>query len=129
MIEKLPQILLEAGFRQVSAVCRFRYDRDNSSLGAEKLAEIVRAVPGSTRVSTVSLDKEHGIAIFNVKIITSKSPDDAFRYFKQNVLSRFGKFIKSVEIGKGSIEVKDSFIVSKGLQELKNKIVKEYNLQ
>lgn len=129
-MKKASEILTEAGFRQLSATCRFRYDKENSSLGAEKLAEIVRAVPGATRVSTVSLDRQNGIAIYTVRLITSKDPTEAFKLFKRNILDRFGKWIKSVEIGQGTIEVKDAFItVSENLNNLKNKIIKEYNLQ
>ena len=64
------QILKESGFAQYTAMVRFHYNRENTSLGAEKIAEMVRAIPGATRVSTVSLDKEHGIGIFNVKKLT-----------------------------------------------------------
>ena len=80
------QLLRESGFAQYTAMARFTYDRENTSLGAEKLAEMVRAIPGSTRVSTVSLDKENGIAIFQVKLISAKSPKAAFVSFKEKPL-------------------------------------------
>lgn len=105
------RLLAESGFAQYSAMCRFKYDRENTSLGAEKLAEMVRAVPGSTRVSTVSLDKDQGIAIFNVKIISSKSPKEAFIAFKKNTLKKFKGLLLAVEIGAGTIETKGEFIV------------------
>lgn len=105
------QLLQESGFSQYTAMVRFKYDRENTSLGAEKLAEMVRAIPGSTRVSTVSLDKHEGIAIFNVKLISSKTPKQAFLSFKENALSRFRGMLLSVEVGAGTIEKKGDFIV------------------
>ena len=64
------QILKESGFAQYTAMVRFHYNRENTSLGAEKIAEMVRAIPGATRGSSGSLDKEHGIGIFDVRVIS-----------------------------------------------------------
>ena len=113
------QLLQETGFSQYTAMCRFTYNRDNTSLGAEKLAEMVRAIPGSTRVSTVSLDKDKGIAIFNVKLISSKTPKEAFIAFKENALKKFRGMLLSVEVGAGTIEKKGDFIVQESKQPLK----------
>lgn len=113
------QLLQESGFSQYTAMCRFTYNRDNTSLGAEKLAEMVRAIPGSTRVSTVSLDKDKGIAIFNVKLISSKTPKEAFISFKENALKKFRGMLLSVEVGAGTIEKKGDFIVQESKQPLK----------
>lgn len=116
------QLLNEVGFKQYSAMVRFKYDRENTSLGAEKLAEMVRAIPGSTRVSTVSLDKAQGIAIFTVKLISSKPPKQAFVAFKENALNRFKGMLLSVEVGAGTIEVKGDFIVKESKNNLKSYI-------
>lgn len=107
------KLLTESGFAQYTAMVRFKYNRDNTSLGAEKLAEMVRAIPGSTRVSTISLDKENGIAIFSVKLISAKTPKAAFVSFKENALKRFKGYLLSVEIGAGTIETKGNFILTK----------------
>lgn len=105
-------LLQETGFSQYTAMVRFTYDRENTSLGAEKLAEMVRAIPGSTRVTTVSLDKDRGIAIFNVKLISAKTPKAAFVAFKENALKRFKGLLLAVEIGAGTIETKGNFILN-----------------
>lgn len=111
----LYQLLQESGFAQYTAMVRFHYNRDNTSLGAEKIAEMVRAIPGATRVSTVSLDKEHGIGIFNVKIISQKPPKEAYRFLKQNALERYQGLITGVEIGANTIETKGDFIIKESL--------------
>lgn len=108
------QLLQESGFAQYTAMVRFHYNRDNTSLGAEKIAEMVRAIPGATRVSTVSLDKEHGIGIFNVKIISMKSPKEAYAALKKNALERYQGLITGVEVGANTIEVKGDFIIKEG---------------
>lgn len=105
------QLLREAGFAQYTAMIRIHYNRDNTSLGAEKIAEMVRAIPGATRVSTVSLDKEHGIAIFNAKIISQKPPKEAYQALKQNALDRYRGLITGLEVGANTIETKGDFII------------------
>lgn len=110
------QLLRELGFAQYTAMARFTYDRENTSLGAEKLAEMVRAIPGSTRVTTVSLDKENGVAIFQVKLISAKTPKAAFVSFKENALRKFKGMLLKVEIGAGTIEKKGDFILKEEKQ-------------
>ena len=105
------QLLLESGFFQYTAMIRVRYDRENTSLGAEKVAEMIRAIPGATRVSTVSLDKEHGIGIFNAKIISQKSAKEAYQALKKNALARYAGLITGVDIGVNTIETKGDFII------------------
>lgn len=112
------QLLQESGFAQYTAMVRFHYNRDNTSLGAEKIAEMVRAIPGATRVSTVSLDKEHGIGIFNVKIISQKPPKEAYQALKQNALERYQGLITGVEVGANTIETKGDFIIKESLRNL-----------
>ena len=113
------QLLQESGFAQHTAMVRFHYNRENTSLGAEKIAEMVRAIPGATRVSTVSLDKQHGIGIFNVKIISSKPPKEAFQLLKKNALERYQGLIVGVEVGANTIETKGEFIIKEEKKPLK----------
>lgn len=104
------KLLTESGltFYQYKALVRITYNQDkNMRLGAEKIAEALRAIPGSTRVSTVSLDKAHGQGIFNVRVISQKNSKQAFISFKKNCLQKFPNIIKKVEIGAGSIETKN----------------------
>ena len=101
------QLLQEAGFYQYKAVVLFRYNVDDETLGAEKIAEIVRAIPGATTVSTASLDKDKGIVILNVKLISQKTAKHAFAAFKKNALNRYRGIILDVKIGAGTIETKN----------------------
>lgn len=105
------QLLQESGFAQYTAMIRVRYNRDNTSLGAEKIAEMIRAIPGATRVSTVSLDKEHGIGIFNAKIISQKPAKEAYQALKQNALERYAGLVTGLDVGANTIEVKGDFIL------------------
>ena len=120
------QLLQESGFAQYTAMVRFHYNRDNTSLGAEKIAEMVRAIPGATRVSTVSLDKEHGIGIFNVKIISMKPPKEAYQALKQNALERYQGLITGVEVGANTIETKGDFIIKENLRNLSESNLGQY---
>lgn len=103
--------ILNEGFRfyQYKALCKITYNKNDKELklGAEKIAEALRAVPGATRVSTASLDREQGHGIFNVRLISQKSPKEALISFKKNCLKKFPNIILKVEVGAGSIEVKN----------------------
>lgn len=102
------QLLEEVSFYQYRAIVLFRYsDEENKGMGAEKLAEMVRALPGATRVSTASLNKEKGEAIMDVRLISQKSPKEAFLALKKNALKRFAGSILDVKIGTGTVEKKD----------------------
>ena len=104
------ELLIEGGlvFYQYKALVRVTYNsRKDMHLGAEKIAEILRAVPGATRVSTASLNKSASQGIFNVRIISKKGSKEAFIKFKENCLKRFSGIIINIEIGAGSIETKN----------------------
>lgn len=95
-------------FYQYKALVRIKYTKDPEyNMGAEKLAEILRAIPSATRVSTASLDRTEGVGIFNVRLISQKSPKEAFIAFKKNCLTKFKRIILKVEIAVGSIETKN----------------------
>lgn len=101
------QLLTEVSFFQYKAVVLFRYNVDDDTLGAEKIAEMVRALPGATRVSTASLDKDKGIVILNVKLVSQKTPKEAFIALKKNALRMFSGNIIDVKVGAGTIEKKN----------------------
>lgn len=104
------ELLTEGGltFYQYKALIRITYNQDKEMhLGAEKIAEALRAVPGATRVSTASLDKGKGQGIFNVRIISQRGPKEAFIKFKENCMKKFSNIILKVEVGAGSIETKN----------------------
>ena len=100
-------LLLEAGFNQYKALVRVTYSRDRDEhIGAEKVAEMLRAVPGGTRVSTVKTDREHDQTIYTVRVVSQKPAKQCFMSFKQTCLRRYRGIITNVEIGAGSIEEK-----------------------
>lgn len=102
------QLLSEVQFYQYSALVQVRYtDNPRLYMGAEKLAEILRAVPGITRVSTASLDREHRVAVFNVRAISQKSAKDCFVAFKRNCLKQFRRSIVDIRIATNTIETKN----------------------
>ena len=96
-------------FYQYKAIIKITYNPDEKlHMGAEKLAEMLRAVPGVTRVSTASLNKDDNTAIFNVKVVSQKSsPKGCFLALKRTSVSRFKGAILKVEIGVGTIERKN----------------------
>lgn len=101
-------LLNEASFKQYKALVRIRYNDDPElHLGAEKIAEMLRAIPGATRVNTVQMDKETHTIIYNVRTVSQKDARHCFMAFKQNCLDRFKGMVLGVDIGAGSIEVKN----------------------
>lgn len=100
-------LLNEASFIQYKALVRIRYNDDPElHMGSEKVAEILRSIPGATRVNSVQLDKSQHTAIYNVRVISQKSARQCFMAFKRNCLEKFKGMILGVDIGAGSIEEK-----------------------
>lgn len=100
-------LLLETGFKQYKALLRVTYNpQTDQHIGAEKIAEMLRAVPGGTRVSTIQSDKKHNRIIYSVRVISQKPAIQCFITFKQTCLNRYKGIISGVEIGAGSIEEK-----------------------
>lgn len=108
LLEEVNKNLLnEASFIQYKALVRIRYNDDpDLRMGSEKIAEILRSIPGATRVNSVQLDKDQHTAIFNVRVISQKNPRQCFMAFKHNCLEKFKGIILGVDIGAGSIEKK-----------------------
>lgn len=102
----MTQLLTEGiSFYQYSATVRVTYKREGN-VGAEKIAELLRAAPGGTRISTVSLDRDRNIAIYNVRLISQKGPLEAYKSFRRNCLRLYSSVITNVEIATGTIETK-----------------------
>lgn len=102
---KLRNIILEVQFFSYTAMVQFTHDDD---IGAEKLAELVRALPGVTRVSTAGQDKERNRVVFRVKVVSQKTPKEAFRALRRNALAKFPE-IKDVVVGFNTVEFKGRF--------------------
>lgn len=108
LLENVNESLLnEASFTQYKALVRIRYNDDpDLHLGAEKIAEMLRAIASCTRVNTVQLDKKTHTVIYNVRVISQKNARQCFMAFKHNCLEKFKGMILGVDIGAGSIETK-----------------------
>ena len=106
LLENVNKSLLnEAGFIQYKALVRIKYNDDPElHLGAEKIAEMLRAVSGVTRVNSVQLDKENNICIYKVRAVSQKNARQCFMSFKHNCLDKFRGMILGVDIGAGSIQ-------------------------
>ena len=104
----MDQLLAEASFFQYKALVRITYsDNPEQRLGVERLSELLRAVPGGTRVSPIENFKDEHQAIFNVRVISQKPARQCFMNFKRTCLERYRGIITNVEIGAGSIETKN----------------------
>lgn len=101
-MDSLARLLLEIRFNTYTAMVRIVYGGD---LGVEKLAILIRALPGVVRVSTAGHDTKRKVAIFNVKIITQKPPEEAYKLLRKNATERYGE-VRSVQINFGTIEKK-----------------------
>ena len=103
------ELLQEAGFYQYRAQALFEFNPNDKKnhMGAEKLAELIRAVPGATRVSTVSIDKDKGQVIMDVRLISQKDAIEDFKAMKRNTLKRYKGLILGVKVAVGSIETKN----------------------
>lgn len=102
---KIVDLILEVEFFSYTGMVQFKHADD---IGAEKLAELVRALPGVTRVSTAGQDRDRNIVTYNVKLISQKPAKEAYEAMKHNALTRFEQ-IKGVKIGINTLEKKGKF--------------------
>ena len=72
---------------------------------ANKLGDVLRALPGVLTVTNAGANAEAKSSTFKVKIISQKSPEEAYNAFKSNAESKYS-FINQVEIGIETIEEK-----------------------
>lgn len=125
-MKEFEDILQETKFYQYKATVKIKYNNDEGrNLGAEKLAEMIRALPGATRVSTAYLDKDNEICILDVRLISQKGPREAFISLKRNALSKFSGDILSFEVGTGTIETQNFISEGKLLTEVSIEDVKK----
>ncbi len=100
---KLKDIISEIEYRSFSAMVRVSY---LDSLGIVEVVDIVRALPGVTRVSIASSDKEGLKVILKVKLITQKSGEEAFEALRKNAVERYTE-IRKVEVAVNTLEKDD----------------------
>lgn len=99
---KLLDIIKEQiNFRTYEGMVQVVYDNTEN---IQNLAELLRALPGVTTVTTASGDGENKETL-KIKLISQKEPNEAFESFKNNAIQKY-EFIKDVEIGENTIEEK-----------------------
>ena len=99
---KLLDILKEQiDFRTYEGMVQVIYDNTENVVN---LAELLRALPGVTTVTTASGDGENKETL-KIKLISQKEPLEAFEAFKNNAISKYN-FVKDVEIAENTIEEK-----------------------
>lgn len=99
----LVKLLLEVKFHTYTAMVRIAYGGD---LGVEKLAILLRALPGVVRVSTAGHDLKRKMVVFNIKIVTQRPPDQAYKLLRKNAVTRYSE-VRSVQINFNTIEKKN----------------------
>ncbi len=87
-------------FRTYEGMVQVVYEGENVA----NLAELLRALPGVTTVTTASGDGANKETL-KVKLISQKEPLEAFEAFKNNATNKYS-FIKLVEIAENTIEEK-----------------------
>lgn len=98
---KLSQLISEIQFDSYQAVVRVKYGME----GVSKYDHALRALPGVTTVTTLSLDSENNYGNYRIKLITQKPPKQAFEAFVENAKSKY-KNIISVQVYNDTIEKK-----------------------
>lgn len=98
---KLVDIILEIEYKSYEAMVQVTYGEE----GAEGYDDALRALPGVTTVTKANSDAASGKTTYKVKLITQKTPEEAFEAFKSNATSKYTNVV-SVEVGANTIEEK-----------------------
>jgi len=98
---KLLQILSEVEFRTYTAMVQVMY-KDGSD--SNKVAEMIRALPGVTTVTVASKQGENKETL-KIKIISQKESVEAFNALKDNAINKYPNVV-AMEIGEKTIEEK-----------------------
>lgn len=95
----LKDVLSEMNINHYKALVRVTH---NPELTMSEIADRVRSLPEVTIVTNVSHDEKNGIAVYSVKVLTSKKPREAYETLRKNAI----KFpdISKCEIGFKTIE-------------------------
>jgi len=95
---KLLQILSEIEYKTYEAMVKVVYKDDSTT----KIGELLRALPGVTTV-TLASDLGKGRQVYKIKVISQKSPQEAFEAFKTNAMNRYSSIV-GVEVAGKTIE-------------------------
>lgn len=98
---KLINLISEIEYRTFSTVVRIIFRKKS---GIVEVADIIRALPGVTRVSIADSDEDAFRVDLNVKLITQKSAKEAFEMLKKNAIERYSASISKVQVAVNNIE-------------------------
>lgn len=96
---KLSDIILELKFQTHTGMVRVKY---KDEVTTQDVAELIRASSGVTIVSTAGHDELRNTATLKVKVVSKKSPLEAFKALKTRVLKKI-PVITAFEIGEKTI--------------------------
>lgn len=99
---KFKDILAEIQFSIYQAMVRVSHTED---INVQDIGELLRAIPGVLTVVQISHNSDNSTAIMKVKLLTTKSAEEAFKAFKQNSISKIPE-VKKIEVAEQTIEKK-----------------------
>lgn len=99
---KLKTIIAEIQFSIYQAMVRIGH---SESITVQDVGEMLRAMPGVLTVSQVSHNSENNTAIMKVKLLTTKTPSEAFLSFKNTSINRIPE-VRKIEVAQKTIEKK-----------------------
>lgn len=99
---KLLDLINEINYSTYQGMVRITYAEDSS---INEISELVRALPGITVVTQAGHNDLNNTAVFKVKIVSTKTGEEAFNEFKQTAIKKLPP-VRKIEIGTQTIEKK-----------------------
>ena len=99
---KLTDIILEANFSMYQAIIRVTHSKDER---VQDVGELLRGLPGVLTIAQVNHDSDAGTATMKAKLITTKTPKEAYEAFRANAVRRL-PVVHKVEVAYNTVEKK-----------------------
>jgi len=99
---KLTNIISEIQFSIYQAMVRVGH---SEGITVQDVGEMLRAMPGVLTINQVSHNGDNNTAIIKVKLLTTKTPSEAFASFKATSIQRIPE-VKKIEVAEKTIEKK-----------------------
>lgn len=95
---KLLQIIEQIVFNTFEGMVRIIHEEGEN----DNLAELLRALPGVTTVTSAGSSEEMKTMTFKIKLISQKGGEEAFKAFKTNAMNKYSG-ITNIEIANETI--------------------------
>ena len=95
-------LLNEVEFKRYQAMIRVTYRPDAT---VNDISDLLRAVPGVLTIVQVDHDYQKRYAILKAKLLSTKSPEEAYENFKSTSVEKIPEVLK-IEVAKNTIEIK-----------------------